>query len=165
MMPDAEVVTVIAEVLSSLPIGGFTIKLNHRGLLDAVLDIAGVPAAKFRPICSAIDKLDKEPWAAVREEMISEKGLAPAVADRIGEMVVLNGRPQELLARLQRDAVFGECTTAYPGARRVLCPHTCPHLCFVALRRQPRRRRRRARLALHPVCVPGGDGQHRPRHL
>jgi hypothetical protein len=25
----------------------------------------GVPAQKFRPICSAIDKLDKEPWEAV----------------------------------------------------------------------------------------------------
>jgi histidyl-tRNA synthetase len=64
MMADAEVLTVASEILSSLPIGEFTIKLNHRGLLDAVLDIAGVPAAKFRPICSAIDKLDKDPWYA-----------------------------------------------------------------------------------------------------
>lgn len=31
-----------------------------------MLDIAGVPPQKFRPICSAIDKLDKEPWEAVR---------------------------------------------------------------------------------------------------
>lgn len=35
------------------------VKLNHRKLLDAMLDICGVPAEKFRPICSAIDKLDK----------------------------------------------------------------------------------------------------------
>lgn len=42
------------------------VKLNHRRLLDAMLDIAGVPPQKFRPICSAIDKLDKEPWEAVR---------------------------------------------------------------------------------------------------
>jgi len=48
MMPDAEVLAVASEILSSLPIGPFTIKLNHRGLLDAVLDIAGVPASKFR---------------------------------------------------------------------------------------------------------------------
>lgn len=31
-----------------------------------MLDLAGVPPQKFRPICSAIDKLDKEPWEAVR---------------------------------------------------------------------------------------------------
>jgi histidyl-tRNA synthetase len=115
MIPDAEVITVAVEILSSLPIGEFTLKLNHRGLLDAVLDIAGVPAAKFRPICSAIDKLDKEPWAAVREEMIAEKGLLPAVADRVGEMVVLSGKPNELLARLHREAVFGEADSRMGG--------------------------------------------------
>lgn len=48
-----------------------------------------MPAAKFRPICSAIDKLDKEPWSTVRAEMVEEKGLDPVAADRIGEMVVL----------------------------------------------------------------------------
>ena len=42
-------------------------------------------AVRFRTVCSTIDKLDKSPWAEVREEMISEKGLAAEVADRIGE--------------------------------------------------------------------------------
>ena len=65
MMADAEVLTVASEILANVHIGEFTIKLNHRGLLDAMLDIAGVPASKFRPICSAIDKLDKEPWYVV----------------------------------------------------------------------------------------------------
>ena len=53
------------EILTELDIGAFTIKLNHRALLDGVMAIAGVPAAKFRPICSAIDKLDKAPWDEV----------------------------------------------------------------------------------------------------
>lgn len=34
-------------------------------LLDAILDICGCPAEKFRPICSAIDKLDKTEWPEV----------------------------------------------------------------------------------------------------
>lgn len=63
------------EILTNLQLGPFVIKLNHRRLLDAMLAIAGVPPAKFRPICSAIDKLDKEPWEAVRAEMVKEKGL------------------------------------------------------------------------------------------
>ena len=50
---------------------------------------AGVPVQKFRAICSAIDKLDKEPWEVVRCEMVEEKGLPGPVADKIGEMVVL----------------------------------------------------------------------------
>ncbi len=51
--------------------------------------MAGVPQQKFRAICSAIDKLDKEPWEVVRQEMVEEKGLTGHVADKIGEMVVL----------------------------------------------------------------------------
>jgi len=61
MVPDAEVITVATEILSSLPVGPFLIKLNHRKLLDAIFEICGVPAEKFRPICSAVDKLDKVP--------------------------------------------------------------------------------------------------------
>ena len=86
------------------------------GLLDAVLDICGVPAAKFRPICSAIDKLDKEAWADVREEMIGEKGLPAEVADRIGTMVKLRGEPLALHARLLADGVFG----SHAGAKAAL---------------------------------------------
>ncbi|RYG45153.1 hypothetical protein EON67_10925, partial [archaeon] len=40
--------------------------------------------------------------------MIVEKGLAPEVADRIGEMVQLRGKPLELLAELRAKSVFGE---------------------------------------------------------
>jgi histidyl-tRNA synthetase len=65
--------------LTELDIGDFCIKLNHRRLLDSTMRLCGVPAAKFRAICSAIDKLDKEPWAAVRTEMVDQKGLAPEV--------------------------------------------------------------------------------------
>jgi histidyl-tRNA synthetase len=55
--------------------------------------VAGVPAEKFRAICSSIDKLDKEPWERVRIEMINEKGLQPAVADRIHDILKLSGAP------------------------------------------------------------------------
>ena len=58
-------ITVAAEILSELPVGKFLIKLNHRKLLDAIFEICGVPAEKFRPICSAVDKLDKAPWDEV----------------------------------------------------------------------------------------------------
>ncbi|CAI5985215.1 unnamed protein product [Closterium sp. NIES-64] len=101
MVPDAEVVKVLTELLDELAIGDYEIKLNHRGLLDGMLAICGVPATKFRAICSAVDKLDKEPWEAVRTEMIEEKGLLPEVADRIGDFVKHKGEPHHLLATLQ----------------------------------------------------------------
>lgn len=101
MVPDAEVLKVLVEILDDLALGDYEVKINHRKILDAMLDIAGVPESKFRPICSAIDKLDKETWETVRKEMIEEKGLAEHVADKIGEFVVLRGNPREVLAKLQ----------------------------------------------------------------
>ena len=34
-------------------------QVNHRRLLDGMFAACGVPDDKFRPICSAVDKLDK----------------------------------------------------------------------------------------------------------
>mmetsp|Transcript_1613 Transcript_1613/g.3524 ORF Transcript_1613/g.3524 Transcript_1613/m.3524 type:complete len:950 (-) Transcript_1613:92-2941(-) len=108
MVPDSECLTVACEILDGLPIGDFGIKLNHRRLLDAILDICGVPAEKFRTICSAVDKLDKEPWSEVRREMVEEKGLAGEVADRIGEFVVLKGEPWQMYRSLMDGKKFGD---------------------------------------------------------
>ena len=33
-----------------------------------------MPAEKFRTICSAVDKLDKDSWETVKKEMTEEKG-------------------------------------------------------------------------------------------
>lgn len=104
MVPDAEVLKVLVEILDDLQLGEYEVKINHRKLLDAMLDIAGVPPQKFRPICSAIDKLDKEPWEAVKQEMVVDKGLPESVADKIGEFVVLRGKPRELLIKLREPA-------------------------------------------------------------
>jgi len=108
MAPDSECLAVACEILDALPIGNFGIKVNHRRLLDAILDICGVPADKFRSICSAVDKLDKEPWSEVRREMVDEKGLAGDVADRIGEFVVLKGEPWDMYNSLMDGKKFGD---------------------------------------------------------
>jgi len=70
---------VLTEILVKLDLGPFMVKINHRVLLDGMMQLCGVPGDKFRTICSAIDKLDKEPWEAVRAEMVHEKGLSPQV--------------------------------------------------------------------------------------
>ena len=68
-------VQVLSEIMQDLGIGGFTVKLNHRRLLDAMMRVCGVPSNMFRATCSAIDKLDKEPWSVVETEMVETKGL------------------------------------------------------------------------------------------
>jgi len=107
MVPDSECLCVASEILSSLPIGNFGIKLNHRRLLDAILDICGVPSDKFRTICSAVDKLDKEPWSEVRREMVEDKGLDVEAADKIGKYVLRKGSPWDMYSTLMREKAFG----------------------------------------------------------
>ncbi|KAG9397050.1 Histidyl-tRNA synthetase [Carpediemonas membranifera] len=86
MVADSEVITTLVDCLRALKVGPFDFKLSHRGLLDAMLTVCGVPDDNIRPICSAIDKLDKAPWSEVKEEMLA-KGLAEDSADRIGYIV------------------------------------------------------------------------------
>ena len=74
-MPDAEVVRIMREVLGELQLGDFVIKINHRKLLDGIFEVCGVPEAKFRGICSAVDKLDKVRAASAPA---SSKNHAPA---------------------------------------------------------------------------------------
>ncbi|EOY09831.1 Class II aaRS and biotin synthetases superfamily protein, putative [Theobroma cacao] len=100
MGPDFEVVRILSEVLNSLNIGDYEIKLNHRKLLDGVLEICGVPPAKFRTICSSIDKLDKQSFEQVKKEMVEEKGLSVETADKIGTFVKIRGPPLELLSKI-----------------------------------------------------------------
>nr|ODN89319.1 histidyl-tRNA synthetase [Cryptococcus depauperatus CBS 7855] len=104
MVFDAEVLRVLCEALTALDIGDYTVKLNHRKILDGIFELAGVPADKTRIISSAVDKLDKLSWADVKKEMIVEKGLNEAVADKIGQYYSLKlGSGPELLLKLKSD--------------------------------------------------------------
>ncbi|XP_012323506.1 histidine--tRNA ligase, mitochondrial [Aotus nancymaae] len=91
MIPDAECLKIMCEILNGLQLGDFLIKVNDRRIVDGMFAVCGVPESKFRTICSSIDKLDKMAWKDVRHEMVSKKGLAPDVADRIGDYVQCHG--------------------------------------------------------------------------
>ncbi|KAL8758252.1 MAG: hypothetical protein Q9184_003979 [Pyrenodesmia sp. 2 TL-2023] len=94
MLPDAEILRIICEVFEGLgwrEKGRFMIKINHRGILDGVFEVCGVPKDKIRTISSAVDKLDKVSWEEVRKEMVDEKGLEESVADKIWEFVQRKG--------------------------------------------------------------------------
>lgn len=41
MIPDAEVLEVVAEILTELEVGGFVIKLNNRKFLDCIVELCG----------------------------------------------------------------------------------------------------------------------------
>ncbi|CAG0913633.1 unnamed protein product [Notodromas monacha] len=114
MIPDVECAKIVDEILLSLDVGEFVIKVNHRKILDGLFEACGVPVEKFRSICSAVDKLDKSPWPEVKAEMIKEKGLSEEVADKIGEYVKLNGK-DDLVEQLLSDPLISANKAAKEG--------------------------------------------------
>ena len=56
---DAEILGAVAEVLGRLGFRDFVIRVNHRQVLTALLDAAGVPASQHGEALVALDKLDK----------------------------------------------------------------------------------------------------------
>src|SRR5512138_1150985 len=68
---EAELLAAVAEVLSRLGFEDFVIRLNHRKALTALLECAGIPAARHADALVAIDKLDKVGADGVREELQS----------------------------------------------------------------------------------------------
>lgn len=115
MLPDAEILRITCEIFEDLGWkGNYTIKINHRKLLDGIFAVCGVPQEKIRTISSAVDKLDKSPWEEVRKEMTEEKGLDPIVADKIGEYVRQKGQ-DDLLEKLQANTTLTENSSAAAG--------------------------------------------------
>lgn len=106
MIADSDVIKVLNEILTELNIGNFIIKINHRKFLDAMVELSGCEKRKFKAICSSVDKLDKEPWDKVREELITMKGLTAEMCDKLEVFVKLQGKPWELLNRLKEGGYF-----------------------------------------------------------
>lgn len=119
MIPDAECLKIMCEILSSLQIGDFLVKVNDRRILDGLFAICGVPDSKFRTICSSVDKLDKVSWEEVKNEMVGEKGLAPEVADRIGDSVAAGGRYDGLVGMFDPKGRKVPCVGLSIGVERI----------------------------------------------
>ncbi|KAA0709674.1 Histidine--tRNA ligase, cytoplasmic [Triplophysa tibetana] len=114
MIPDAECLKIVYEILSELDLGDFRIKVNDRRILDGMFAVCGVPDEKFRTICSTVDKLDKMAWEDVKNEMVNEKGLSEDVADQIGQFVSMQGG-QDLAERLLKDPRLSKSKQACAG--------------------------------------------------
>jgi len=114
MIPDVEAITVMVEALTALDVGDFKVKINHRQILDGMFAVCGVPEDKIRSISSAVDKSDKLPWEEVKKEMVEEKGLAPEIADKIGNYIKLKGG-SELCVQLLENAELVSNQSAKEG--------------------------------------------------
>ena len=76
---EAEMLSAVSEVLTTLGFADFVIQLNHRQLLTALLNASGIEASLHAAALVAIDKLDKIGRDGVQQEM-SGRGIGADAA-------------------------------------------------------------------------------------
>lgn len=69
MMADAEILVAMGAVLEELGLPGYTVRWNHRGILNAALLRAGVAQEKSTSVIRVLDKEDKIGADGVRAEL------------------------------------------------------------------------------------------------
>ncbi len=99
LLCEAEIVQMIDEVLSTLGLTDFTIKINHRGILAGIAEAIG-EKGREGDICVAIDKLDKIGKEGVRKELL-ERGIAEEAVGKLEPLYTLEGTNEELLEQLE----------------------------------------------------------------
>lgn len=87
MVPDAEVLKVVEEVLEDLPPyknGGFYFMINHSGITDIILDCCRVPPDVRKGVLVALSSLGRAPsFAAVRNVLKLKYHLQRSVLDEL----------------------------------------------------------------------------------
>ena len=71
MVVEAEICSAASDVLTSLGFKDFKVRLNHRLVLNGLLDQAGVPAPQQNDALVALDKMDKTGPEGVAKELVA----------------------------------------------------------------------------------------------
>jgi histidyl-tRNA synthetase len=95
-LADAEAVSVLTDALHALGLGGAVVAINHRKLLEALAETAGVPQDQAPMIYRSIDKLDKIGRDGVFEDLTKNSVSADA-ANQVLDIVTTQGTSDELL--------------------------------------------------------------------
>jgi len=99
---DTEVIAVAVDCLKRIGFEGFVIRLNDRRLLEAFIEVAGLPKERYLDIFRAIDKRDKIGDEGVMEEL-DKVGASVDASNRILELTSTKGDPQETLEKARVD--------------------------------------------------------------
>jgi histidyl-tRNA synthetase len=100
MLADAEMAAIHFEAFTALGFKNFVINISHRGLLDALMEVSGVPTDQRGAARVAIDKLDKIGPDGVRVEL--QKAALPGRAiDALLEAISMSGAPEAVLSSLR----------------------------------------------------------------
>ncbi|NOY40209.1 MAG: histidine--tRNA ligase [Planctomycetes bacterium] len=98
---DIEMILVINDLLSALNVGEFTIHVNHRGILNGLLEKLEL-ADKANRVLRSLDKLAKIKEEGVRKELAGAVGATDSQADQLLALTSLAGSNEEMLAEAEK---------------------------------------------------------------
>lgn len=96
---ESEIILMINEVMKTLGLTDFTIKINNRKLLTAITDLIG-EHGKETAFCVAIDKLDKIGREKVEGEL-SNSGFSAESMEKLGPVFEMKGSNDEIIQQLE----------------------------------------------------------------
>ena len=87
MVVEAELISAVSEILQRLGFEDFVIRINHRDLLLALLDVSGIPKEKYDAALIAIDKIDKiGPEGVLKEFAFNKISNPDKIIEALGYM-------------------------------------------------------------------------------
>jgi histidyl-tRNA synthetase len=98
---DIETLFVIHDLFERLGFSAFTIRVNHRQLLNGLLEQVGL-ADRSAGVLRALDKLPKIGRDAVFQEMTTAVGASSDAATQVLDFAALTGTPEEILTRVEQ---------------------------------------------------------------
>ena len=113
---DIETALVIHDLMHKLGFERFTLRVNHRGVLNGLLENIGL-ADQSTAVLRALDKLAKIGPEKVAAEMQATAGATSEQAERVLEFASLTGSQDEVLAKLRPMMTGSEVGEA--GAERL----------------------------------------------
>jgi histidyl-tRNA synthetase len=113
---EAELCAAVSDVLTRLGFENFVLRMNHREILNGVLDAAGIPASLAGHALVAVDKLDKIGREGVSGELQQRGISADAAAKLLGLFeelagVFVQGAANNATADQRNVAVLAELST------------------------------------------------------
>jgi histidyl-tRNA synthetase len=98
-LAEAEIPSVIYSVFTEMAIGEFRIRINNRKVLKGLLQEFGVPDEKSAAVLRALDKVEKEEAAKIRDDLERE-GMSRTSAANLYSLIFQRKDTSETLAAL-----------------------------------------------------------------
>ncbi|GAH46694.1 unnamed protein product, partial [marine sediment metagenome] len=101
---DAEIVAVLYETVKALGVTDFVIKVNNRKIMNGLMTYIGLDTARAPAVFRAIDKLDKQTWDTVADEL-QETGLNSEQVSQLKTFFELRDAKKEKLLDGMQDTL------------------------------------------------------------